>query len=170
MHLAYSFDGPKLLGTGGAIQRALPLLDDVCGLRETAGQMVGNLACEMADRARRGECFEDYHGGFVDVTTAKPPVKATTLPNAPTATDKVDPAKPSAPLPPMARVINLAARRKKMRRSAVAAVRWAIGEDFATNEVEGSIIKVLHKRPELVEDQDALYRECLTVLRQATCQ
>ncbi len=88
----------------GDPKRALPLLDDVCGLRETAGQMVGNLACEMADRARRGECFEDYHGGFVDVTTAKPPVKATTLPNAPTATDKVDPAKPSAPLPPMARV------------------------------------------------------------------
>lgn len=28
MQLAYSFDGPKLLGTGGAIQRALPLLGD----------------------------------------------------------------------------------------------------------------------------------------------
>ena len=73
-------------------------------------------------------------------------------------------------LPPMIKVINLAARRKKMRRSAVAAVRWAIGEDFATSEIDGSIIKVLHKRPELVEDQDALYRECLTVLWQATCQ
>ena len=73
-------------------------------------------------------------------------------------------------LPPMIKVINLAARRKKMRRSAVAAVRWAIGEDFATSEIDGSIIKVLHKRPELVEDQDALYRECLSVLRAATCQ
>ena len=28
MRLAYSFDGPKLLGTGGAIQRALPLLGE----------------------------------------------------------------------------------------------------------------------------------------------
>ena len=29
MDLAYSFDGPKLLGTGGAIRRALPLLGEV---------------------------------------------------------------------------------------------------------------------------------------------
>jgi NDP-sugar pyrophosphorylase family protein len=28
VRLDYSFDGPKLLGTGGAIKRALPLLDD----------------------------------------------------------------------------------------------------------------------------------------------
>lgn len=28
VHLRYSFDGPKLLGTGGAIKRALPLLGD----------------------------------------------------------------------------------------------------------------------------------------------
>jgi NDP-sugar pyrophosphorylase family protein len=28
LRLDYSFDGPKLLGTGGAIQRALPLLGD----------------------------------------------------------------------------------------------------------------------------------------------
>ena len=28
IHLRYSFDGPKLLGTGGALKRALPLLGD----------------------------------------------------------------------------------------------------------------------------------------------
>lgn len=28
IHLRYSYDGPMLLGTGGAIRRALPLLDD----------------------------------------------------------------------------------------------------------------------------------------------
>ncbi len=86
----------------GDPKRALPLLDDVCDLKEIAGHLVGNLACEMADRARRGECFEDYQGGFVDVTTARPPVKAVELPKAPTPT-KAAPAKPSAPLPPMER-------------------------------------------------------------------
>lgn len=30
VELAYSFDGPKLLGTGGALRRALPLLGDAC--------------------------------------------------------------------------------------------------------------------------------------------
>jgi N-acetyl-alpha-D-muramate 1-phosphate uridylyltransferase len=29
IHVRYSFDGPTLLGTGGALRRALPLLDDV---------------------------------------------------------------------------------------------------------------------------------------------
>jgi NDP-sugar pyrophosphorylase family protein len=29
MHLAYSYDGDRLLGTGGALRRALPLLDEV---------------------------------------------------------------------------------------------------------------------------------------------
>lgn len=29
MHIKYAFDGPKLLGTGGALRRALPLLGDV---------------------------------------------------------------------------------------------------------------------------------------------
>ncbi len=86
----------------GDPKRALPLLDDVCDLKETAGNLVGNLACEMADRARRGECFEDYQGGFVDVTTAKPAVKPVELPKAVTQT-KAAPVKPSAPLPPMAR-------------------------------------------------------------------
>ncbi len=86
----------------GDPKRALPLLNDVCDLKEIAGHLVGNLACEMADRARRGECFEDYQGGFVDVTTAKPPVKAVELPKAATVT-KQEPPKPSAPLPPMER-------------------------------------------------------------------
>ena len=87
--------------TGNA-KRALPLLADVCGLHEIAGHMVGNLACEMADRARRGECFEDYQGGFVDVTTAKPPAKTAELPAAATPT-KTEAEKPSAPLAPMQR-------------------------------------------------------------------
>lgn len=86
----------------GDPKRALPLLDDVCGLKELAGNLVGNLACEMADRARRSECFEDYQGGFVDVTTAKPAVKAVELPKPPTP-PAAEPAKPSAPLPPMER-------------------------------------------------------------------
>lgn len=87
----------------GDSKRALPLLEDVCDLKDLAGQMVGNLACEMANRAQHGECFEDYLGGFVDVTTAKPPVKAAALPNAPTLAAAPEPAKPSAPLPPMQR-------------------------------------------------------------------
>ncbi len=91
----------ELMRLTGDPKRALPLLDDVCGLKETAGHLVGNLACEMADRARRGECFEDYQGGFVDVTTAKPPVKAAPLPEPPTPT-KAAPVK-AAPLPPMER-------------------------------------------------------------------
>ena len=85
----------------GDPKRALPLLDDVCGLKEMAGHLVGNLACEMADRARGGECFEDYHGGFVDVTTAKPPVKAAELPKPPTPV-QAEPVK-AVPLPPMER-------------------------------------------------------------------
>jgi hypothetical protein len=87
--------------TGNA-KRAYPLLNDVCELRDMAGNMVGNLACEMADRARRGECFEDYHGGFVDVTTAKQPVKAAELPTA-ASPCQPEPEKPCAPLPPMQR-------------------------------------------------------------------
>lgn len=30
VEIAYSFDGPKLLGTGGALRRALPLLGEAC--------------------------------------------------------------------------------------------------------------------------------------------
>jgi len=73
-------------------------------------------------------------------------------------------------LPPMVRVINEEKRFKRARRSALAAVMWALGcDEWTRDEIAGSVVKVLHKNKELVFDHDALHRECLAVLRQATC-
>ena len=46
---------------------ALPHLKAVCWKRKVAGYSVGKLACEMADRASRGETWEDYRDGVSDV-------------------------------------------------------------------------------------------------------
>ena len=91
----------ELMRLTGEHRRAEPLLADVCGLRELAGRTIGDLACEMAERAKRGQCFEDYRGGVVDVTTAKPPQKSADLPAAVTKTSAPPP--PLVPLPPMER-------------------------------------------------------------------
>jgi NDP-sugar pyrophosphorylase family protein len=51
LHVSYSFDGPILLGTGGALRRALPLLGDVFFV------LYGDsyLRCDFAAVARRFE-------------------------------------------------------------------------------------------------------------------
>ena len=51
LHVSYSFDGPVLLGTGGALRRALPLLGDVFFV------LYGDsyLRCDFAAVARRFE-------------------------------------------------------------------------------------------------------------------
>jgi hypothetical protein len=74
-------------------------------------------------------------------------------------------------LPPMVRVMNEDRRWKRARRSALAAVTWALGcDEWTRDEIAGSLVKVLHKDKALVFDHDALHKECLAVLRRATCQ
>jgi hypothetical protein len=74
-------------------------------------------------------------------------------------------------LPPMVRVINEERRWKRARRSALAAVTWALGcDEWTRDEIAGSLVKVLHKDKALVFDHDALHKECLAVLQRATCQ
>jgi hypothetical protein len=74
-------------------------------------------------------------------------------------------------LPPMVRVINEERRWRKARRSAIAAVRWAlVAKDFSQDEIAGAVVKVLHENKELVFDHDALHRACLSVLMAATNQ
>ena len=87
----------------GDAKRAWPLLHDVCDLREEAGRTIGELACEMAERARRGETFEDYHGGVVDIATAKKPAPVVALPAAPTWTTPTPAPKTPEKLAPMER-------------------------------------------------------------------
>jgi hypothetical protein len=74
-------------------------------------------------------------------------------------------------IPPMGRIINEKKRRRKARRSAVAAVRWAlVARDFNQDEIAGAVVTVLHKDKNLAFDHDALHRECLSVLMTATNQ
>jgi hypothetical protein len=62
-------------------------------------------------------------------------------------------------------------RKKRLRRYAVVAVKWALDNgDWASREIAGAIIRVLAQNPALVEDHDALAAETHKVLRQATCQ
>lgn len=71
----------------------------------------------------------------------------------------------------MVRVINEERRWRKARRSAIAAVRWAlVAKDFSQDEIAGAVVKVLHENKELVFDHDALHRACLSVLMAATNQ
>ncbi len=46
---------------------ALPVLQKVCWARKEAGYTVGRLACQMTERAKRGESWEDYRDGVTDV-------------------------------------------------------------------------------------------------------
>lgn len=102
--LEWLYLGGELTRLTGDPKRALPLLKDVCELREHAGNLVGALACEMAERARRGETFEDYQGGMVDGAQARPP-QVVMLPTAPSPTVKVAILPPVTPekLAPMQR-------------------------------------------------------------------
>ena len=50
----------------GAAKVARPILDEVCKSEE-AGITVRRLACEMAERARRGDTSEDYRDGKFDL-------------------------------------------------------------------------------------------------------
>jgi len=73
--------------------------------------------------------------------------------------------------PPLFRVIDQEKRFKKARRSAVAAIRWALMDGgFNKTEIEGSVVRVLQKNRGLVFDHDAFHRECLAVLNRATCE
>jgi hypothetical protein len=73
--------------------------------------------------------------------------------------------------PPVFRVIDQEKRFKKARRSAVAAIRWALMDGgFNQTEIEGSVVRVLQNNRGLVFDHDAFRRECLAVLNRATCE
>lgn len=102
--LEWMYLAGELTRLTGEAKRAWPLLNDVCELREEAGRTVGLLACEMADRARRGQTHEDYAGGVVDVMTAKKVEKtAQAATPAPAQPDKPEAPKPNEKLPPMQR-------------------------------------------------------------------
>jgi hypothetical protein len=76
-----------------------------------------------------------------------------------------------AALPPARRVVNEERRWARARRSALAAVSWALlGDQFNKDEIAGAVVKVLHRNRNLVFDHDALHRECLIVLKAATNQ
>ena len=72
-------------------------------------------------------------------------------------------------LPPMVRVINEERRWKRARRSALAAVTWALGcGDWTKDEIAGSLVVALRRDKQLVFDHDLLHSRCLEILRQAT--
>ena len=97
----------ELARLAGNAKQGAPLLRTVCDQREEAGFTVGKLACEMADRAAKGETFEDYRDGVFDVSVLPPP-GAKPAPAAPTPAPAPPvaappPPTPAAPLPPMTR-------------------------------------------------------------------
>lgn len=51
----------------GDAKSAIKGLKSICEQRKIAGYTVGKLSCEMADRASRGETWEDYRDGVSDV-------------------------------------------------------------------------------------------------------
>lgn len=63
----------ELLRLTGDANHAKPRLKAVCEEREEAGYLVGRMACEMAQRAERGETIEDYRDGMYDVGELPPP-------------------------------------------------------------------------------------------------
>ena len=72
-------------------------------------------------------------------------------------------------LPPMMRVINEEKRWKRARRSALAAVTWALGcGDWSKDEIAGSMVVALRRDKQLVFDHDRLHATCEEILRQAT--
>ena len=71
--------------------------------------------------------------------------------------------------PPLFRVIDQEKRFKKARRSAVAAVRWALlAKDFNRDEIAGAVVLAVRRNREVVFDHDRLYESCLQILRRAT--
>lgn len=49
LHVGYSFDGPRLLGTGGAVRRALPMLGDVFWIMYADSYMEIDYSAALAD-------------------------------------------------------------------------------------------------------------------------
>jgi hypothetical protein len=80
-------------------------------------------------------------------------------------------AKRYAAIPPMVKAIDQEKRWKKARRSALAAVSWALlADQFNRDEIAGAVVKVLSRNRNLVFDHETLHRECLIVLKAATNQ
>jgi hypothetical protein len=74
-------------------------------------------------------------------------------------------------IPRARKAVNEERRFKLARAAAVSAIRWALVDaEFNRSEIDGSVIRVLHKNKALVFDPDALHRECLATLNRATCQ
>jgi hypothetical protein len=72
-------------------------------------------------------------------------------------------------IPPMVRVINQEKRWRQARRSAVAAVRWAlVAKDFNQDEIAGAVVLAVRRDRGVVYDHDHLYESCLRILKQAT--
>jgi len=70
---------------------------------------------------------------------------------------------------PLFRVIDQEKRFKKARRSAVAAIRWALlAKDFNKDEIAGAIVLAVRKDREVVFDHDRMYEGCLKILQRAT--
>jgi hypothetical protein len=73
--------------------------------------------------------------------------------------------------PPLFKVIDQEKRFKKARRSAVAAVRWAlVAKDFNQDEIGGAVVLAVRTDREVVFDHDRLYESCLQILRRATME
>jgi len=71
--------------------------------------------------------------------------------------------------PPLFRVIDQEKRFKKARRSAVAAVRWALlAKDFNKDEIAGAVVLAVRRDRCVVYDHDLFYATCLEILNQAT--
>jgi hypothetical protein len=76
-----------------------------------------------------------------------------------------------ATLPPARRVVNEEKRWARARRSAFAAVSWALlAKDFSRDEIAGAVVLAVHQDREVVFDHDRLYESCLQILRRATLE
>ncbi|MCB9739087.1 MAG: hypothetical protein H6747_07450 [Deltaproteobacteria bacterium] len=65
--LEWTYLAGELARLTGDVKSAKAALRGVCEARRDAGYTIGRLACEMADRADRGETWEDYRDGVTDV-------------------------------------------------------------------------------------------------------
>lgn len=78
-NLEWSYLQGELKRLTGDTTGALPLLQKVCWARKQAGYTVGRLSCQMTERAKRSESFEDYRDGVTDVREIASAIKQAKL-------------------------------------------------------------------------------------------
>mgnify|MGYP002640645889 CR=1 FL=1 len=108
----------------GDPKAALPYLQKVCWARKQAGYTVGRLACQMTERAKRGESWEDYRDGGTDVRQI-----------------------PMAEQRALATAARTAKEEKARQEAAAAAKKQAEAEDTKQNQTRGAQAPAVPRAP-----------------------